>query len=170
MVLYATPDRFSLLPGPKRVASERRLGFRPERVGIARFAATHDRGPSIKYPPISLNIATAEATADILLTKPPTRRLVALGFCRICRQKREPTSGLEPLTCSLRVCGQWLLRVARVCKYRIGIGFSVPGSATWNRGQAASSASSSHFGFRPRHLGTSAGGTTNVNNSSIDQR
>ena len=44
------------------------------------------------------------------------------------------------------------------------------GSATWNRGQAASSASSSHFGFRPRHLGTSAGGTANVNNSSIDQR
>jgi SnoaL-like polyketide cyclase len=44
------------------------------------------------------------------------------------------------------------------------------GSAPWNRGQAASSASSSHFGFRPRHLGTSAGGTANVNNSSIDQR
>ena len=44
------------------------------------------------------------------------------------------------------------------------------GSATLNRGQAASSASSSHFGFRPRQLGTSAGGTAYVNNSSIDQR
>ena len=44
------------------------------------------------------------------------------------------------------------------------------GSVPWNRGQAASSASSSHFGFRPRHLGSSAGGTANVNNSSIDQR
>src|SRR5215208_3175127 len=32
---------------------------------------------------------------------------------------REPTSGLEPLTCSLRVCGQWLLSVAGVCKSRI---------------------------------------------------
>jgi hypothetical protein len=35
------------------------------------------------------------------------------------RVQREPTSGLEPLTCSLRVCGQWLLSVARVCKSRI---------------------------------------------------
>ena len=31
----------------------------------------------------------------------------------------EPTSGLEPLTCSLRVCGQGLLSVAQVCKSRI---------------------------------------------------
>jgi hypothetical protein len=31
----------------------------------------------------------------------------------------EPTSGLEPLTCSLRVSGQWLLGVAGACKYRI---------------------------------------------------
>jgi hypothetical protein len=38
----------------------------------------------------------------------------------------EPTSGLEPLTCSLRVCGQWLLVVAWDCKSRIGDGFSVP--------------------------------------------
>ena len=37
----------------------------------------------------------------------------------------EPTSGLEPLTCSLRVCGQWLLGVAGVCKSRIEEGFSV---------------------------------------------
>src|SRR5215210_32699 len=39
---------------------------------------------------------------------------------------REPTSGLEPLTCSLRVCGQWLLDVARVCKFRLDNGISVP--------------------------------------------
>jgi hypothetical protein len=41
-------------------------------------------------------------------------------------EHREPTSGLEPLTCSLRVCGQWLLGVAGVCKSRIDKGFSVP--------------------------------------------
>ena len=45
-----------------------------------------------------------------------------------------------------------------------------PGSATLNRGQAACSTSSSHFGFLPRHLDSSAGGTGYVNNSSIDQR
>jgi hypothetical protein len=33
------------------------------------------------------------------------------------------------------------------------------GSTTLNRGQAARSASSSHRGFLPRHLGSSAGGT-----------
>ena len=31
----------------------------------------------------------------------------------------EPTSGLEPLTCSLRVCGQGLLGVAHACNFRI---------------------------------------------------
>jgi hypothetical protein len=35
-----------------------------------------------------------------------------LHFYGICRKNKEPTSGLEPLTCSLRVCGQWLLGVA----------------------------------------------------------
>jgi hypothetical protein len=35
-------------------------------------------------------------------------------------KRREPTSGLEPLTCSLRVCGQWLLSVAGSCKSRMG--------------------------------------------------
>jgi hypothetical protein len=44
------------------------------------------------------------------------------------------------------------------------------GSSTVNRGQAAHSASSSHRGFLPRHLGSSAGGTGKVNNSSSDQR
>jgi hypothetical protein len=37
----------------------------------------------------------------------------------------EPTSGLEPLTCSLRVCGQWLLSVAHACNSRIGKGFPI---------------------------------------------
>ena len=34
-------------------------------------------------------------------------------------EKGEPTSGLEPLTCSLRVIGQALLGVAEGCKSRI---------------------------------------------------
>ena len=85
-----------------------------------RFAATYDCVPSVKYPPILLSIAsTAEATADVLLTKRPTRRLVAFGFCWFCRQKGEPTSGLEPLTCSLRVIIHLLQGFARTCKTRI---------------------------------------------------
>jgi hypothetical protein len=40
------------------------------------------------------------STADVLLTKHPMFWSEAWHFCRICRQKREPTSGLEPLTCS----------------------------------------------------------------------
>ena len=39
-----------------------------------------------------------------------------------------------------------------------------------NRGQAAHFASSSHRGFRPHQVGSSASGTGKVNNSSIDQR
>jgi hypothetical protein len=45
---------------------------------------------------------------------------------RLSKPIREPTSGLEPLSCSLRVCGQWLLGVAGVCKFGISKGFSVP--------------------------------------------
>jgi hypothetical protein len=44
-----------------------------------------------------------ESTADVLLTKPSIRTSCASHFYGICRYKREPTSGLEPLTCSLRV-------------------------------------------------------------------
>ena len=44
-----------------------------------------------------------ESIAYVLLTKPPTQRSGAFRFYGICRQKREPTSGLEPLTCSLLV-------------------------------------------------------------------
>jgi hypothetical protein len=66
-----------------------------------------------------------ESTADVLLTKPPMLVSRAFPFYGFCRKNKEPTSGLEPLTCSLRVCGQWLLGVAGVCKYRIDKGFCV---------------------------------------------
>jgi hypothetical protein len=67
-----------------------------------------------------------------------TPRLITGAFCilsirLIYGQRREPTSGLEPLTCSLRVCGQWLLGVARICKSRIANGFSVPSIAHYCR-------------------------------------
>ena len=39
---------------------------------------------------------------------------------------REPTSGLEPLACSLRVCGQGLLSIAQGCKPRLDKGLSIP--------------------------------------------
>ena len=60
-----------------------------------------------------------ESTADVLLAKPPTRTSGASYFHGICREKGETTSGLEPLTCSLRVIGQVLQRLARGCKSRI---------------------------------------------------
>jgi hypothetical protein len=44
-------------------------------------------------------------------------------------QNEEPTSALEPLTCSLRVFGQLLLSVAEDCKSPIGKGVSVPSLA-----------------------------------------
>jgi len=36
-----------------------------------------------------------------------------------CKEHREPTSGLEPLTCSLRMIGHVLQGVAQECKSRI---------------------------------------------------
>ena len=36
-----------------------------------------------------------ESTADVLLTKPPTRKSGAFGVYEICRKNKEPTSGLE---------------------------------------------------------------------------
>src|SRR5215207_11227030 len=57
-----------------------------------------------------LETVFGEATAYALLTKPSTRTSCASHFCGICRQDREPTSGLEPLTCSLRVnCSYWTI-------------------------------------------------------------
>src|SRR5918994_3432907 len=59
-----------------------------------------------------------------------------LGWKEFCRtyvfpanrnktKSRRGDSNRLPLL-QLRVCGQWLLSVARVCKYRIGKGFCVP--------------------------------------------
>ena len=48
-------------------------------------------------------------------------------------ERGEPTSGLEPLSCSLRVCGQWLLSVAQNCKSRISKRFIVPSIAHYCR-------------------------------------
>jgi hypothetical protein len=47
--------------------------------------------------------------------------------CFTCKyeEKREPTSGLEPLTCSLRVIGQALQEFARSCKCRLFRGVSL---------------------------------------------
>ena len=33
-----------------------------------------------------------------IASRPPRRQMVAVGFCAICRQNKEPTSGLQPLT------------------------------------------------------------------------
>ena len=46
-------------------------------------------------------------------------------FLQIAR-KEEPTSGLEPLTCSLRVIGHVLQGYAEACKSRIFRGVSFP--------------------------------------------
>ena len=43
----------------------------------------------------------------------------AVHFCSYLSSNREPTSGLEPLSCSLRVITQALQGVAQGCKCRI---------------------------------------------------
>jgi hypothetical protein len=43
---------------------------------------------------------SGSSTADVLLTKPSIRTSCFSRFYGICRKNREPTSGLEPLTCS----------------------------------------------------------------------
>jgi len=61
------------------------------------------------------------STADVLLTRPPTRTSDAFRFYSFCRKKRGPTCGLKnrlPLL-QLRVIIQALLGFARVCKSRI---------------------------------------------------
>jgi hypothetical protein len=45
------------------------------------------------------------------------------------RLQENYSSGLEPLTCTLRVHGQWLLNVARVCISRISKRIFVPSFA-----------------------------------------
>jgi hypothetical protein len=54
-------------------------------------------------------------------------RLPPYVFIRQGQRKREPTSGLKNRLSllQLRVCGQWLLGVAEVCKFRIDKGSSV---------------------------------------------
>src|SRR5829696_5945754 len=49
-------------------------------------------------------------TAALLLPSPWYSRYGFLVFYGICRKNKEPTSGLEPLTCSLRV-GHYRVRV-----------------------------------------------------------
>jgi hypothetical protein len=63
--------------------------------------------------------------------QPTQRRCLVTDIPLIYAESREPTSGLEPLTCSLRVCGQWLLVVTRVCKSRIGKRTFVPSIARY---------------------------------------
>jgi hypothetical protein len=58
--------------------------------------------------------------------KQQARRYSArVSFSRKSRQNKEPTSGLEPLTCSLRVIGHALQTAARTCKSRISKGVSL---------------------------------------------
>jgi hypothetical protein len=55
------------------------------------------------------------------------KRLPAFRELRLSKPiLREPTSGLEPLTCSLRVIHQALQGLAQGCKSRISKGFSCP--------------------------------------------
>src|SRR5215208_7738614 len=58
-------------------------------------------------------------SADVLLTKPSARTSGASRFYGFCRKIREPTSGLEPLSCSLRVITHALQGFAEGCKCRI---------------------------------------------------
>jgi hypothetical protein len=53
------------------------------------------------------------------------RPLWVLEFSLQSAQKREPTSGLEPLACSLRVISHALQRLARVCESRISNRFAL---------------------------------------------
>src|SRR5215208_3112518 len=66
-----------------------------------------------------LGIVIREATAALLLAIPQYEHQRLIEFYRICRKNREPTSGLEPLTCSLRVIIHALQGFAEVCKSRI---------------------------------------------------
>jgi hypothetical protein len=58
------------------------------------------------------------------LVKHPPLSIVFYVLPANLNKKEEPTSGLEPLTCSLRVIGHVLQGCAGACKYRIFRGFS----------------------------------------------
>ena len=64
----------------------------------------------------------------MVYTNPSSSPLITstAHFRPVYADSGEPTSGLEPLTCSLRVCGLPLLWVAQGCKSRLDNGFSVP--------------------------------------------
>src|SRR5829696_2417857 len=62
---------------------------------------------------------------SLRLASPAMTSLVSSRRVAEKDKERKPTSGLEPLTCSLRVCGQALLRVAGVCISRISKRISV---------------------------------------------
>ena len=66
------------------------------------------------------------ATAALLLPRPQYSCWRLFYFLWFCRKNKEPTSGLEPLTCSLRVIIQALHGFARACKFPISKGFSLP--------------------------------------------
>ena len=55
---------------------------------------------ALRSPPHAraMNEALGAATADVLLTKPPTRTADTFPFYGFCRKNKEPTSRLEPLT------------------------------------------------------------------------
>jgi hypothetical protein len=67
-----------------------------------------------------------EPTANVLLTNPRHKHR-GPSLLRNLQEKREPKSGLwnRLLLLQLRVLGQGLLSVARVCKTRMSKGFSV---------------------------------------------
>src|SRR5215211_9550757 len=67
-----------------------------------------------------------ESTADVLLTKASICTSWPSRFYGFCRQKRESTSGLEPLSCSLRVITQALQGCAGDCKRPIFRGVFFP--------------------------------------------
>ena len=81
----------------------------------------HPPQPDASVRWLMLGITIGGATAALLLPIPRRLRWELLAFYDICRQKREPTSGLKtrlPLL-QLRVMNRTLLGFARACKSSI---------------------------------------------------
>ena len=66
------------------------------------------------------------APAALLLPIPRWSERCLVSFCGICRKNKESTSGLEPLTCSLRVITQALQGCAGMCNPPYLKGFLCP--------------------------------------------
>ena len=82
------------------------------------FSLLPDSGQRIRSQ--VLWIARCSKRVAVRLRYSETRLLCRTSrFTCKSQQNREPTSGLEPLTCSLRVIGQGLQGVAEACKSRI---------------------------------------------------